>query len=106
MASTIAPQPSKDIPADTMFSVRVDGMTRASCVGRVERALKLLPRVASASVNLATERAEVGFYCCAHVKGQAKARHRGATSRDRGYPQAGEIATTQRSKFPLQPSIR
>jgi len=37
----------------------VEGMTCASCVGRVERALKAVPGVASASVNLATERAEV-----------------------------------------------
>ena len=34
-------------------------MTCASCVGRVERALKAVPGVQSASVNLATERAEV-----------------------------------------------
>jgi heavy metal translocating P-type ATPase len=37
----------------------VEGMTCASCVGRVERALKAVPGVQSASVNLATERAEV-----------------------------------------------
>jgi len=37
----------------------IDGMTCASCVGRVERALKLLPGVSDAVVNLATERATV-----------------------------------------------
>lgn len=37
----------------------VEGMTCASCVGRVERALKAVPGVKTASVNLATERAEV-----------------------------------------------
>ncbi|HET6632409.1 MAG TPA: heavy metal translocating P-type ATPase [Rhodanobacteraceae bacterium] len=37
----------------------VEGMTCASCVGRVERALKKLPGVEEASVNLATEMAEV-----------------------------------------------
>ncbi|MDT8854965.1 heavy metal translocating P-type ATPase [Paracoccaceae bacterium Fryx2] len=37
----------------------VEGMTCASCVGRVERALKAVPGVAQASVNLATERAEI-----------------------------------------------
>lgn len=36
-------------------------MTCASCVGRVENALKALPGVTRASVNLATERAEVEF---------------------------------------------
>src|SRR5690606_600959 len=37
----------------------VEGMTCASCVGRVERALRAVPGVADASVNLATERATV-----------------------------------------------
>ncbi len=37
----------------------VDGMTCASCVGRVERALKRVPGVFDATVNLATERAAV-----------------------------------------------
>jgi P-type Cu+ transporter len=37
----------------------VEGMTCASCTGRVERALKRLPGVFEASVNLATERAQV-----------------------------------------------
>ncbi|MEA5666176.1 heavy metal translocating P-type ATPase [Stenotrophomonas sp. MH1] len=37
----------------------IEGMTCASCVGRVERALKAVPGVQSASVNLATERASV-----------------------------------------------
>ena len=37
----------------------VSGMTCASCAGRVERALLKVPGVASASVNLASERAHV-----------------------------------------------
>ncbi len=37
----------------------IEGMTCASCVGRVERALKAVPGVTSATVNLATERAEI-----------------------------------------------
>ena len=37
----------------------IEGMTCASCVARVERALKALPGVVSANVNLATERATV-----------------------------------------------
>jgi len=43
------------------LSVPVEGMTCASCVGRVEQALSQVPGVAKASVNLATERAEVVF---------------------------------------------
>jgi len=39
----------------------IEGMTCASCVGRVERAIAKLPAVSKASVNLATERAEVTF---------------------------------------------
>ncbi|MDI9738618.1 heavy metal-associated domain-containing protein, partial [Stutzerimonas stutzeri] len=37
----------------------VSGMTCASCVGRVERALLKVPGVRSAAVNLASERAHV-----------------------------------------------
>ena len=37
----------------------IEGMTCASCVGRVERALKRVPGVIDATVNLATERAAV-----------------------------------------------
>jgi len=41
------------------LSLPVEGMTCASCAGRVERALKRVPGVAEAHVNLAAERAEV-----------------------------------------------
>ena len=44
-------------PIDLSF--RVEGMTCASCAGRVEKALKAVPGVESASVNLATEKATV-----------------------------------------------
>lgn len=37
----------------------ISGMTCASCVGRVERALSRVPGVATASVNLATEKARI-----------------------------------------------
>ncbi|MGQ9424584.1 heavy metal translocating P-type ATPase [Gilvimarinus sp. F26214L] len=46
------------VPAGTTELV-VEGMSCASCVGRVERALKAVPGVADAVVNLATERATV-----------------------------------------------
>jgi Cu+-exporting ATPase len=36
-------------------------MTCASCVRRVEQAIAALPGVAAATVNLATERAEISF---------------------------------------------
>ena len=41
------------------LTLSVEGMTCASCVGRVERALRAVPGVTEASVNLATERVEV-----------------------------------------------
>jgi len=41
------------------LDIGVGGMTCASCVGRVERALKKLPGVETATVNLATESARV-----------------------------------------------
>ena len=41
------------------FSFRVEGMTCANCSGRVERAIKRIPGVAEANVNLATEKAKV-----------------------------------------------
>ncbi|MBS1183848.1 MAG: heavy metal translocating P-type ATPase [Proteobacteria bacterium] len=44
---------------DARIELAVEGMTCASCVGRVERALKAVPGVAEASVNLATERATI-----------------------------------------------
>ncbi|MFN5996479.1 MAG: heavy metal translocating P-type ATPase [Paracoccaceae bacterium] len=41
------------------LDLQIQGMTCASCVARVERALKAVPGVTSVAVNLATERAEV-----------------------------------------------
>ena len=43
------------------LSLPVEGMTCASCVGRVERALNAVPGVHRAAVNLATERADITF---------------------------------------------
>ena len=40
-------------------TLQIEGMTCASCVGRVEKALKRVPGVLSATVNLATETATV-----------------------------------------------
>jgi Cu+-exporting ATPase len=67
------------------ITVTVDGMTCASCVGRVERSLKALPDVGAVAVNLATGRARVEFGGRADsgavVKALAKA----------GYPAREEI---------------
>src|SRR4028118_1008520 len=42
-------------------SLGVSGMTCASCVGRVEKALKKVPGVLDVSVNMATEKARVEY---------------------------------------------
>ena len=42
-----------------LFTLDIGGMTCASCVGRVERALDKIPGVEAASVNLATEQAKI-----------------------------------------------
>ncbi len=47
------------VQADNSIDLNIEGMTCASCVGRVERALLAIPGVQSAVVNLATERASV-----------------------------------------------
>ncbi|ENU1227046.1 heavy metal translocating P-type ATPase [Providencia rettgeri] len=43
------------------LSLPVEGMTCASCVGRVEKALKAVVNIDTAVVNLATERADITF---------------------------------------------
>lgn len=45
--------------ADAATELSIDGMTCASCVSRVEKALKAVPGVKEANVNLATERATI-----------------------------------------------
>ncbi|MCV9997451.1 heavy metal translocating P-type ATPase [Pararhizobium sp. YC-54] len=50
---------SKSLPVPTDFGI--EGMSCASCVARVEKAIAAVPGVASAVVNLATERATVTY---------------------------------------------
>ena len=51
--------PTPVLPARRDWSFPVDGMSCAACAGRVERALRAVPGVAEASVNMATEVASV-----------------------------------------------
>ncbi len=93
MTATPAPSatPDPDVaPASATLDLGVGGMTCASCVGRVERALKRVPGVQDATVNLATESARVLFAPGA----QAEAQIRRAV-RDAGYePRTREQAAS------------
>jgi copper ion binding protein len=45
--------------ASTTFELPIEGMTCASCVARVEKAIARVPGVTRTSVNLATEKASI-----------------------------------------------
>ena len=57
MTAALNPAPTE--PALPEQQVQITGMTCASCVGRVEKALAKVPGVSGVSVNLATEQATV-----------------------------------------------
>jgi Cu+-exporting ATPase len=50
--------PSKKTNSE-LFTLDIEGMTCASCVGRVEKSLNQIPGVEAATVNLATEQAKI-----------------------------------------------
>jgi P-type Cu+ transporter len=57
-----APETASETTAETTpVTLAIEGMTCASCVRRVERALSRTPGVTEASVNLATEQASVNY---------------------------------------------
>ncbi|SLN60104.1 Copper-transporting P-type ATPase [Roseovarius gaetbuli] len=62
-------------------TLNVTGMTCASCVGRVERALMAMPTVVSASVNLANETAQVRY-----LAGSTDANQLARAVTEAGYP--------------------
>ena len=74
----------------------IGGMTCASCVSRVEKALKKVPGVTDATVNLATESARVNYA----PSEQMEARLRRAV-RDAGYePRAADALLTEEDASP------
>ena len=79
-ASPPASTPASVAPAFATLDIGIGGMTCASCVARVEKALKKVPGVQQATVNLATESARVSYTPDA----QMDARLRRAV-RDAGY---------------------
>ena len=58
---TTAPAASRPETNGSTIGLRVGGMTCASCVAHVEKAISAVPGVVAAHVNLATERADVRF---------------------------------------------
>jgi len=74
---------------DHLARFRVQGMTCASCVGRVQRAIEAVPGVSSAAVNLATETADV------HVADTADLAEITAAIQKSGYQTADETVTLQ-----------
>ncbi|HVZ42538.1 MAG TPA: heavy metal translocating P-type ATPase [Ramlibacter sp.] len=75
-------------PALRTLDLGVGGMTCASCVTRVERALRKVPGVADATVNLATESAHVTYASGSGMEAQLRRAVRNA-----GYePRAAEEA--------------
>src|SRR3989338_8726454 len=59
--NTITTPPNTAPGSVHSLDLGISGMTCASCVGRVERALRKVPDVQKASVNLATESARIAF---------------------------------------------
>lgn len=76
--------------AEQTLRLSIEGMTCASCVSRVEKALKQVPGVLSASVNLATETAEVGVATSAAMLPALVAAVAKAGYQARDIPAAGE----------------
>ncbi|MGG5809441.1 heavy metal translocating P-type ATPase [Falsiroseomonas sp. CW058] len=54
-----ASMPEAPVVAEPALAIPIEGMTCASCAGRVEKALAKVPGVTAAQVNLASELAEV-----------------------------------------------
>ncbi|WP_083982865.1 heavy metal translocating P-type ATPase [Devosia soli] len=70
---SVSAEPSAPQTKAFSFDLTVEGMTCASCVGRVEKAIRALPSVEAANVNLATEKASISFSGAPDVTGVIQA---------------------------------
>lgn len=87
-----------DNPAASELSLPIEGMTCASCVMRVEKALGKVAGVQTASVNLATERAQVRF-----DPNQVSLAQLNAAIKKAGY-KVGEVATAASNEVEALPT--
>ena len=88
--------PAPVLPARRDWSFPVDGMTCAACAGRVERALRAVPGVAEASVNMATEVASVRAEAPLPFDGlQAAVRKAGYAARAPDVPAPAPVSAAQ-----------
>src|SRR6187549_2769899 len=88
MARSNMPAMDTATTAPSTLDLGVAGMTCASCVSRVERALKKVPGVSDATVNLATESARVTYAPAEEMEAQIRRAVRNA-----GYePRAADAA--------------
>lgn len=82
----------------TVTDLQIEGMTCASCVFRVEKALAGLPGVTNAQVNLATERAKVRHAAGVDLKSLV------AAVRDAGYSVGGSVGGSAAAATPRRAS--
>src|SRR3954463_13200418 len=78
-----------DSSTSSTLDLGVAGMTCASCVNRVERALKKVPGVSDAVVNLATESARVTFAPSEQIEAQIRRAVRNAGYEPRAVEDGG-----------------
>src|SRR5215207_945757 len=80
--------------APDTLDLGVSGMTCASCVARVERALKKVPGVTDATVNLATESARVSYAPAEQMEAQIRraVRNAGYEPRARDEAQSEDLS--------------
>ena len=85
--------------ASATLDLGVSGMTCASCVNRVERALKKVPGVSDAVVNLATESARVTYAPSEQVEAQIRRAVRNAGYEPRALEEKGQQALSPWAGF-------
>src|ERR1035437_279879 len=94
--------PRAPTAASAQIELEIEGMTCASCVRRVEKAVSALPQVAGASVNLATERAVLTIAAGASTTAVRQAAARAITAA--GYA-VREVPAPVEGSRPLQLTI-